>query len=644
MTVTVVVLVSIGFLTVSLLRPFVPTPAPNDEALAHGDYLAKNATALVRWQPWGQDVLEEARRRDRPILLTLGIWGSPAALHLDRKVFSDPEVAEQINRSFIPVRVDLDEQPEWQGIILPLQKAARLPDHGFEMVVIHPDKGIASWTAKLSGGSQLDFSGIVRVLTQSIRESDRAVLPLQEQQEREIAQMNALAGTMPESGQMPVMVQRLKADKGILKETGMAALRPWIWNALAASGEIDAAISSFLAWSASPMMEAAGVTFFSSGDFRPHLVPEPVKRLEPNLDAMVFCAKAARVQGRSDLAYLAVRMGDGLMKEFLDGGGIPSTLVGEDAARPGSNRFAVKASLIWDRFSLKEQRLLSSSLNVDLLRTNPAPPFPASLSALLTPSVETEGVQAKLLSLRLNDPPERSKRFLTLTTALASTRFLEAGALLDQPSWVERSDILLEKALESWRGDSVFVFNPGPRGNHSLAAGLTLAEALLGRWNLEGDRESLEKFLNLVRQMAERHRLGKGGISGPLSQFQLPGYVNWPLNSFDGATRSEAAMAIELLTAAGALSGDSDIKLLAADERQRWQTQAMLASPVWMGLAEVMTKTSLPPLMVSSREEWLAVTSRGFSRLVLRKATRDSTAADSNPFPIEPDSRQHRAD
>jgi hypothetical protein len=632
MTVTVVVLVALGFLTVNLLRPFVPAPPPNDEALSHGDYLAKNAKAQVRWQAWKPGVLEEARLRKRPILLTIGIWGSPAALYLDRKVFNDPEVAEQINRSFIPVRIDLEEQPEWQGVILPLQKAARLPDQGFEMVVLHPDKGIASWTAKLSGGSQLDFTGIVRALTQSIREADRAVLPLQEQQEREISQLLTLATGMPESGQMPVLATRLRNDSGILIETGKATLRPWLWNGLAAGGEIDSAIDSFLAWASSPMMEAAAVSFFSFGDFRPALTPEPVKRLEPNLDAMIFCARAARVQGRSDLAYLAVRMGDGIQKEFFQDKFVASTLIGEDEARPGSNRFAVRASLIWDKFTLKEQRLLSNGLNVDILRTNPAPPSPASLAAILTPSVETERIQGRLLQFRLNDPPERSRRSFTLSTALASSRLREAGALLDQPAWTLRSDELLKTALEAWRGDKVHVFSPGPWGGHSLAAGLTLAEALLAKWNLNGDRDSLNAFLKLMNQLTEKHRFGRGAVSGPIEDFEFPGYVTWPINSFDGATRSEAAIAVELLAAAAALTKDKNLMNLASEERQRWQAQAMLASPVWMGLTEAVIKTSLPPVMVKDKSEWLTVTSRDFSRLVLRRSTPDSISTGSNPF------------
>lgn len=635
MTVTVVVLVSIGFLTVGLLRPLVPGPQPNTDAFQHGDYLAKNAKAHVIWQTWSPKVLEQARVKDRPILLTVGTWGSPAALHLDRKVFSDPEVAEQVNRSFIPVRVDLEEQPEWQGVMLPLQKAARLPDHGFEMAIIHPERGIASWTAKLSGGSQLDFSGIVKVLTQSIRESNRAVLPLQEQQEREISQMLALATAMPESGQIPSLAERISNNSGILNETGKAALRPWVWSGLAASGEIEAAIQSFLAWASSPMMEAAGVSFFSHGDFRPGLVPESVKRLEPNLDAMVFCARAARVQGRSDLAYLAVRMGDGIQKEFLDGSTVASTLVGEDLLRPGSNRFAVRASLIWDKFTLKDQRLLSTGLNIDLLRTNPAPPSPANLAVLLTPSAETERIQARLLKLRMEDPPERSSRSLTLTAALASTRLREAGALLDQPTWERKSDELLVQAMESWRGEDVFAFNPVPRGSHSLAAGLALAEALLSRWNLAGDRSSLDRMINLMKLLTKRHRLGKGSISGPIEEFAFPGFTTWPINSFDGAARSEAAMAIELLAASAALANDKELINAASQERQRWQSQALLASPIWMGLTESVVKTSLPPIYVKDRAEWLTISSRDFSRLVLRRSTPDLIEAGSNPFQSE---------
>jgi uncharacterized protein len=77
--------------------------------------------ADVRWREWGEDAFAESRALGKPILLDIGaVWchwchvmdhGIPGdAVHTG--TYSNPQVAELINRDFIPVKVDNDKRPD----------------------------------------------------------------------------------------------------------------------------------------------------------------------------------------------------------------------------------------------------------------------------------------------------------------------------------------------------------------------------------------------------------------------------------------------------------------------------------------------------------------------------------------------------
>lgn len=637
MTVTVVVIVGLGFLAASLLRPFAPTLPPNTEALQHGDYLAKNASGLVRWRAWGPETIQEAKERSKPILLTLGRWGSPAAQRLDREVFADPEVAEQVNKSFVAARIDLEEHPEWQGVFLPIDKASLLPEPGFEMAALNPNSGLASWTAKLSGGAKMDFSFIVKLLTDARREAVREAPSLQEKQDIETGQLSDLRSALPDRRPLEDLARRIKADRGMLNESGKVTLRPWIWRGLASAGMVQEATDSLLSWAGSTMMDGAAVNFYFTGEGPAGLTPGPVKLLEPNLDAMVFAARAARVLGRTDLAYFAVRMAGGIEIEFLGTRWPATTLVGEVAGEPRSNRFAYRPSALWSQFSSAEEAVLKTSFRMDLLTSGLTMAQAKDLQTVLAPSEEVESVRAQLLSMRMKHPPDRSTVCSTLGAAMIASRFLEAGALLGRKDLEEVGQKHLSMAELAWKKGTVKPLLNRTGQVHSLSAALALDEAYLMNWNLTGDASAKSKGLKLIRELVLRQNAAGRGFSFTTANFCLPLADEFPINSFDGAARSDAAALIELLTSWAAITGDSELASLADEARGRWRGQALLASPAWMSLCDSVLRSEKPPVMAASREEWLKEASRSFDRIVLRKepAIPGATAAPKSPSPSE---------
>ncbi|ALX67356.1 thioredoxin domain-containing protein [Microbacterium sp. XT11] len=78
-------------------------------------YLRAHADNPVDWHPWGPEAFAEARRRDVPLLISIGYSTCHWCHVMARESFADPETAAQINRGFVAVKVDREEHPDVDG-------------------------------------------------------------------------------------------------------------------------------------------------------------------------------------------------------------------------------------------------------------------------------------------------------------------------------------------------------------------------------------------------------------------------------------------------------------------------------------------------------------------------------------------------
>jgi uncharacterized protein len=66
----------------------------------------------VGWLPWGSAAFSRAREEAKPLLLSVSVPWSFACREMDRLCYDDGEIADEINRWFVPVRVDADRRPD----------------------------------------------------------------------------------------------------------------------------------------------------------------------------------------------------------------------------------------------------------------------------------------------------------------------------------------------------------------------------------------------------------------------------------------------------------------------------------------------------------------------------------------------------
>ncbi len=89
-------------------------------ALIHetSPYLLLHTHNPVEWYPWGPEALERAKAENKPIFLSVGYSTCYWCHVMERKVFSNPKIAELMNQWFINIKVDREERPDIDEIYM----------------------------------------------------------------------------------------------------------------------------------------------------------------------------------------------------------------------------------------------------------------------------------------------------------------------------------------------------------------------------------------------------------------------------------------------------------------------------------------------------------------------------------------------
>ena len=75
-------------------------------------YLLQHRDNPVHWQPWDEEALAEARREDKPILLSSGYAACHWCHVMARESFESPETADLMNKLFVNIKIDREERPD----------------------------------------------------------------------------------------------------------------------------------------------------------------------------------------------------------------------------------------------------------------------------------------------------------------------------------------------------------------------------------------------------------------------------------------------------------------------------------------------------------------------------------------------------
>ena len=96
---------------------------PNRLASATSPYLLQHAANPVDWWPWSEEAFAEARRREVPVLLSVGYAACHWCHVMAHESFEDAETAAVINEHTVPIKVDREERPDVDAVYMEATQA-----------------------------------------------------------------------------------------------------------------------------------------------------------------------------------------------------------------------------------------------------------------------------------------------------------------------------------------------------------------------------------------------------------------------------------------------------------------------------------------------------------------------------------------
>lgn len=133
-------------------------------------YLLQHAHNPVNWYPWGDEALQKAKEKDKPILVSIGYSACHWCHVMEHESFEDEETAQLMNDNFINIKIDREERPDLDHIYMDAVQAIA-GNGGWPLnVFLTPDKkpfyggtyfppqrafNRASWKEVLEGVSNL---------------------------------------------------------------------------------------------------------------------------------------------------------------------------------------------------------------------------------------------------------------------------------------------------------------------------------------------------------------------------------------------------------------------------------------------------------------------------------------------------------
>jgi uncharacterized protein YyaL (SSP411 family) len=95
---------------------------------AQSPYLRQHASNPVDWWPWGEEAFAEAKRLDRPVLLSIGYAACHWCHVMAHESFENLTTAAAMNQAFVNVKVDREERPDVDAVYMSVTQA--LTGHG----------------------------------------------------------------------------------------------------------------------------------------------------------------------------------------------------------------------------------------------------------------------------------------------------------------------------------------------------------------------------------------------------------------------------------------------------------------------------------------------------------------------------------
>ncbi len=104
-------------------------------------YLLQHAANPVDWYPWCDEAFEKAAREDKPVFVSVGYSTCHWCHVMEKESFENTEVAALMNNAFVSIKVDREERPDIDGVLMSVCQIVSEGNCGWPLnVVMTPRK------------------------------------------------------------------------------------------------------------------------------------------------------------------------------------------------------------------------------------------------------------------------------------------------------------------------------------------------------------------------------------------------------------------------------------------------------------------------------------------------------------------------
>jgi len=495
-------------------------------------YLRLHADDPVAWRPWGPEALAEARRLDRPILLSVGYFACHWCHVMAHESFSDPAIAARLNAAFVAIKLDREERPDLDALY---QQALALMGQmgGWPLTMVLTPDAVPFW-----GGTYFPatprfgrpaFAEVLDVLARAWA-ADRATILDQAGRVRAAlaglaAPSSSDAAPESESGGTASLVAALLSRLDPVNGGLLGAPKfpqPGLWRFLWRSGSAEARAAVRLTLDhlcQGGIYDHLGGGFMRYATDEAWRVPHFEKMLYDNAQLVSLLAEGAAATGSALYRRRIEETVEWLAREMTLPSGAFAAALDADSANEEGTFYAWTAEEIAAALPAPQAAALCRLYDVGpvghwegrslLHRNHPH-------GAVEPP--EIEAARAALFARRATRPaPPRDDKVLADWNAMMIAALAEAGLILDRPDWIERA----RRAFDATAGCLALpdnrlahVWCDGRRGPPGLVEDLAqMALAALALAEATGEDSLLDPARAWLEAAERHHRDPAGGYA-----------------------------------------------------------------------------------------------------------------------------------
>ncbi|MEV6231625.1 thioredoxin domain-containing protein [Saccharopolyspora shandongensis] len=582
----------------------------NRLANATSPYLLQHADNPVDWWPWSPEAFAEARRRDVPVLLSVGYAACHWCHVMAHESFEDPEIARVMNEHFVNIKVDREERPDIDAVYMEATQAMT-GQGGWPMTCFLTPEGepfhCGTYYPTAPMGGMPSFGQLLHAVAQAWEGRGEEV---RKAAARVVEQLAGQRAPLPESildeEVLAGSVSRLQAEFdaahggfGGAPKFPPSMVLEFLLRHHERVGE-NAALE--LAEATCAAMARGGIYDQLAGGFARYSVD--AAWVVPHFEKMLY-DNALLLRVYAHLARIGSPLGERVARETAEfllhdlrtpEGGFAASL---DADTEGVEGL----TYVWTPDQLREVLgPVDGDWAAELFEVTEPGTFENGASTLqLKRDPEDHArwrrVRDSLREARDRRPqPGKDDKVVTAWNGMAITALAEAAAVLDEPSWVEAAaqaaDLLLERHLVDGR-----VRRTSRDGVTGTAAGVLedygcFADGLLALHQATAEPRWLEAACELLdtalQQFADADHPGMFHDTAADAE----SLVRRPSDPTDNASPSGASAIASALLAAAALAGPDAAGRYRAAAEQALGRAGLLAQRAprfaghWLSVAE----------------------------------------------------------